>query len=124
MRERGAELEGVNLLEVAPVRAADWSEAGGRVVLELRAPASPWRAPLRWLGYLLSTKSIRLDEAGSLAWRLLDGRRTVREVAVAMRSELGDAVEPAEERLGTLVRMLRRGGMLSYPGVDALDGGG
>jgi len=112
-------LEGVNLLELAPRRVAPWSESGGRVVLQVEAPERPWRTPLDWLSYKMSTKKVRLDEVGSFAWKLLDGRRTVAQVAQKLRVEFGEQVDPAEERLGEMIRMLRRGGMIAYADWDA-----
>jgi hypothetical protein len=113
---------GANLLELAPTRTASWSEDAGRVVVEIPAPCRPWRAPFTWLSSKMSSKRVRLDEVGSLAWTLLDGRRTVGEVAAVLRERFGDRVEPAEERLGTLVRSLHRGGLVGYPGYDEIPG--
>ncbi len=108
--------EGSNLLELVPVRTAGWREDACRVVIEIPAPSRPWRAPIAWLSSKMSSKRVRLDEVGSLAWTLLDGRRTVGEVADALRERFGDRVEPAEERLGILLRSLHRGGLVGYPG--------
>lgn len=74
-----------------------------------------------WVDRLLHSMSasrIRLDELGSFAWLRLDGERTVAEVAELLRQEFGEQVEPAEERLGHLVRVMRREGFLAYPGWD------
>lgn len=113
---------GSNLLELVPHRTASWSEDAGRVVVEIPAPSRPWLAPLAWLSFKMSSKRIRLDEVGSLAWTLLDGRRSVGEVAAALRERFGDRVEPAEERLGTLLRMLHRGALVGYSGYDPIPG--
>jgi hypothetical protein len=66
----------------------------------------------------MAVKSLRLDEVGSFAWQLLDGEHTVGQVAVAVREHFGDAVEPAEERVGHLVRLLRQEGLIAYPEWD------
>jgi hypothetical protein len=107
-------LESVNLLELTPQPVVGWSEDDGRVVLRLQSPERPWRTPVEWLNYKMSAKSVRLDEVGSFAWKLLDGRRTVGQVAEELRVEFGEKVEPAEERLGEMIRMLHRGGMIDY----------
>ena len=107
-----------NLLELVPVRVAGWSEDADRVVLEIPAPSRRWWAPFTWLSSKTSSRRVRLDEVGSLAWNLLDGERTVGEVAAVLRERFGDRVEPAEERLGTLVRSLHRGGLVGYAGYD------
>lgn len=118
LRPRQASLDGVNLLGLAPRRVASWSEEGGLVVLRVQAPACPWRTPFEWLSYKMSAKSVRLDEVGSFAWKLLDGRRTVAQVAERLRVQFGDQVDPAEERLGEMIRMLRDGRMLVYASWD------
>ena len=119
MRTRRDELEDNNLLELTPVRVAAWEEIGGRVVVRRPPPASRGlRALLDRLLHLLSVGRIRLDERGSFVWKLLDGAHTVGQVANAARQRFGDAVEPAEERVGSLVRMLRHQALVAYPGWD------
>jgi hypothetical protein len=91
----------------------------GRVVIERPEPRGRgWRKPLEWVGFWMSTRRIRLDTRGSFAWKLLDGRTSVQQAAEALRAEFGDDVEPAEERVGKLIRQLRSQEMLSYPGWD------
>ena len=114
--------EGSNLLELAPFRTAGWSEDADQVILEIPAPGRPWWAPFAWLSSKKPGRRVRLDEVGSLAWTLLDGRRTVGEVAAVLRQRFGDRVEPAEERLGTLVRSLHQGGLVGYAGYDEIPG--
>lgn len=90
-----------------------------RVVIE--RPKPKWRrlaAPLEWLGFLMSSKRIRLDPKGSFAWKLLDGGSSVQCVADRMRAEFGAEIEPAEERVGLLIRQLRTQELLVYPGWD------
>jgi hypothetical protein len=118
-RRRTDELETVNLLDVSPVRLADWTEKQGRVVV-IR-PKSLRAGPLRWVDlllYLLSARRVRLDPFGSFAWLQFDGKRSVGQVVVLLREEFGEEVEPAEERLGHLVRVFRREGFVAYPGWD------
>ena len=112
-------LEQVNVLDLAPVRRANWVEKNGRVVIERPKPLRKTPATLfEWLGYHMSMRLIRLDEVGSETWRLLDGHRTVGDVAGSLRRKFGEAVEPAEERVGRLVQLLHRQDFVSYPGWD------
>jgi hypothetical protein len=113
-------LQGINLLEIAPVRLASWREDGDRVVVERPPPAGRGlRRLVDQVGFLLAARRLRLDAIGSFAWKHLDGSTTVGEVAAALRDAFGEAAEPAEERLGRFVRELRRDGFLAYPGWDA-----
>ncbi len=109
-------MEQVNLLEIAPVRLAEWEEIEGRVVVH--RPLPPARGLRRlWERFVfeLAAKRIRLDETGSHVWLLLDGERTVGQVADQLRERLGDAIEPAEERLGQLLHVLHREKFIGYP---------
>jgi hypothetical protein len=109
-------------LELAPVRLAPWREVDGRVVIERPKPESARRIREQ-LRYWLAVRRIRLDDRGSLAWKLFDGTKTVADVAVALREEFGEQVEPAEDRAGHLVRMLHREDLLAYPGWDEIQPG-
>ena len=121
-RARKDPLEEINLLELAPVRLADWSQdEEGWVTLERPRPRSKGLKRLSdLLGYYSSPKRVRLDAVGSLAWKHLDGRPTVAEIARKIRDEFGEEAEPAEERVGLFVRLLRGEGMVAYPGWDEL----
>jgi hypothetical protein len=118
-KSREAELEGVNLMGLAPSRMADWEEVEGRVVI-LRPPSALHGARGLVDRFLnrMSAQRVRLDEVGSFAWRQLDGDRTVSEVGELMRAEFGERVEPVEERLGHLIRVMRNEGFIGYPGWD------
>ena len=104
---------------LAPLRFATWEEEGGRVVVVRPRPSTRgFRGLLDRFFHKMSASRIRLDEVGSSAWLLLDGERTVAEVAALLREEFGEKVHPAEERLGHLIWMLRKEGLLGYPGWD------
>jgi hypothetical protein len=112
-------LEQVNVLDLVPVRRASWVEKDGRVVIERPKPERRSLAALfEWLGFYMSMRKIRLDEPGSEAWRLLDGRRTVHDVVRDLRERFGDEVEPAEERVGRLVQLFHQEDFISYPDWD------
>ena len=117
--DREKELEGIDLLRLAPFRLASWEEVDGRVVV-VRPPPSDTgaRRVLDRFLHRMSAKRIRLDDVGSFSWIHLDGERTVAEVADLLRVEFGDRVDPVEERLGHLVRLMRQEGFLGYSGWD------
>jgi Tfp pilus assembly protein PilN len=116
-RRKAKELEQINLLELMPVRLATWSEKEGRVVIERPKPTGAGRVGEK-LRYWLAVRRIRLDERGSLVWLMLDGAKSVAQVADALREEFGEQVEPAEDRAGQLIRMLHKEDLVAYPGWD------
>ena len=112
MRPQGTDQ---NLLDLVPERTAEWEERADTVVLRRPWPQAAWYLlPLEWLRYGLAVRRIRLDDVGSAVWRACDGHRTVGEIALCLRERFGPPVEPVEERLGVLVRQLRREGLLTY----------
>ena len=119
--KRRATLEGINLLDLKPVRLADWEEKEGRVVLIRPAPSSRGlRKLLDSVTGWMSPQKVRLDAVGSAGWRLLDGAHTTAEVAAVLREQFGEEIEPVEERLGEFIRMLRYQGFLAYPDWDPI----
>jgi hypothetical protein len=126
-RRRAVLLARMNLLELVPVRTARWEERDTRVVLTRPRPDAGIRRRrpgwlvdrlVGWLGYALAPARLRLDDLGSATWRRLDGAATVGEVASAVREVFGEAAEPAEERVGTFVRLLHRDGFLALPAME------
>ena len=111
---------GVNLLDVTPRREVLWEEDGGGLVTLVpeRPKVRGLRSLGRWLRYVMAPPRIRLDDVGSYAWLRLDGRTTVGGVAEKVREQFGDRVEPVEQRLGQLVRLLRHERFVSYPELE------
>jgi hypothetical protein len=108
-------LEAVNVLELTPARVAESEDVQGRIVLARPAPTTTGlRGAIDRVLNAMSAKRIRLDEHGSFVWRHLDGERTVGDIARLTRAEFGDAVEPAEERVGKLVQVMHREGLVDY----------
>ncbi len=120
MVDRLESLQEINLLDLRPQRLAAWEELDGDVVIARPAPPVPWfRSIGRWVSFAMSTRRIRLDERGGFIWKCLDGNRTVADVVAEARARFGEDVEPAEERVGLLVRHLRQEELVAYPGWDA-----
>lgn len=118
-KQREEALKEINLLDLAPLRAAEWEEVDGKVVVLRPEPATRGlRGLLDRFFHRMSARRIRLDEVGSVAWRLLDGERTAAEVAETLSREFGDRVEPSQQRLASFIWMMRREGLLFYPGWD------
>ena len=119
-RRRRSHLEGVNLLDVCPVRQADWREDEELVILTRRHPRARGQKGLAArLDHWLATPHLKLDGTGTFAWKRLDGRTTVREVAEALRQAYGEGAEPVEQRLGAFIRLLHREGLVSYRDLDS-----
>ena len=112
--------EKINLLDVIPFRSTHITtetESDGTVVI-----AFP-RFKYDWMRRFLLPKGmspdihVRLEEHGSAVWRLIDGRRTVREIV----SQLADHFHPDENyasRVTTYVMQLRKDGFIKLLSVN------
>ncbi|MCL7961135.1 MAG: PqqD family protein [marine benthic group bacterium] len=114
-RDRDARI-GPNLLDMTPVREVEWEEDESGVVTLVRSRPRV-RGPRsvgRWVSFMLAPPRIRLDEVGSFAWLRMSGTIKVGDLAALVREEFGERVDPVNQRLGHLVRLLKRERFVSY----------
>ncbi|MCU0453692.1 MAG: PqqD family protein [Bacteroidetes bacterium] len=104
-----------NLLDLTPVRAREWVEEDGRVVVLMPKFRHRWMAP--WLQPLLRKPNVRvkLDDLGSAVWRLCDGTTPVARMAEVIQAQFGGNAEPVLERIGAFLRKLEDGDLLTIP---------
>ena len=55
---------------------------------------------------------VRLDEMGSFVWGLMDGQRTVYDIAVKVSGQYGEDAEPLYDRLVQYMVMLSENGII------------
>ncbi len=102
-----------NLLTMIPAPAVESEIRDGLAVLLLP------RTPNRFLARIFPPArrprvvKIHLDEFGSFVWSAMDGRRTVYDIAAALRERFGGDVEPVYERLGLFINLLARRRLIS-----------
>ena len=61
---------------------------------------------------------IHLDEMGSFVFPLIDGKRTVCDIAELVGEHFGEAANPLYERLAKYMQILRNNGFIYYIGKD------
>lgn len=112
--------EAPNLLDLKPARRVEWEDVGeDRVVLLV--PKFSHRFWVKWLLPRLRKPffRVKLDEYGTLVWKLCDGETTVLEIGEQMRERFGDDAEPLYDRLAVFIKRLERGDLLLFAGDDA-----
>ena len=57
---------------------------------------------------------IDFDEMSSFLWEIIDGRKTVEEIAGAFKDEFGDKAEPLYNRLAQFLRILKQNDFILY----------
>jgi hypothetical protein len=67
--------------------------------------------------------SVNLDKFGSFVWQNIDGNRSFGDIAIKMKEEFGESVEPVDDRLGQFINSLRRYDFITFTNIDdiALD---
>ena len=111
-----------NLLELVPRRIGE-CETSDEGVVTLLMPRFRNRLLRRFIEPRLDpsrrTIKLKLDDIGSAVWLLIDGRRSVREIAERLSERFGERIEnQCYERLGVFFQQLERGRFVSYVNLE------
>ena len=91
----------INYLDLIPVRAEglEWyTDYNGKVVLKVKNTGFFNEIAQKFFDKPKYTK-VHLDEHGSFVWPLIDGEKTVMELAQLQKEHFGDEVEPLYPRI-------------------------
>jgi hypothetical protein len=103
-----------NILGKVPYRRVKGVEADGRIFVVMPKFDRPWKEKAaKALGFPLEV-SIKLDARSSAAWKLIDGRTTVRAIGETMHGEFGEKIEPLYPRLAVLLRIMEQNHLIGY----------
>lgn len=97
-----------NYLDLVPERAAciPWSRDGsGRVVLEVENTGVFNRMAQRFFKRPKYTK-VHTEKYGSFLWPLIDGKRSVAELARLLKEEFGEEAEPLYPRIVKYIQIM------------------
>lgn len=97
-----------NYLEMIPVRNPEinWTtDDDGIITLEIENKGAANRIAQKLLKKPKITY-IHLDENGSFVWPLIDGKRTVMDIAQLVDAQFGEAAKPLYERLVKFFQIL------------------
>lgn len=104
----------LNYLDMTPVHLVRFDEEGGKVVLFEPKFKRAWLkklvSPLKKSEFI----KVKLDEFGSDTWRLIDGKRNVREISTELIKIFGDQIEPAELRVTKFLTSLMHNDYITF----------
>jgi len=105
----------INLLDLIPFKKvnSEKDEKGLEIILRpkfVKGPFKKWLQPRLKRPYF----KIHLDELGTSVWELIDGKRTVEQISALLRENLGEKIEPCEQRVCMFIQQLKSGDMIDY----------
>ena len=108
-----------NYLDYVPVidPRNTWSEADGKVTIHM-VHRGFYASIAQKFFHTPRVSHIDLDAMGSFIFPLIDGQRTVGDIAELVRTEFGKDAEPLYERLAKYMQILRNNGFIYYAGKD------
>ena len=91
----------INYLDLIPVKSEElhWhKDIKGRVILDVENTGLFNKIAQKVFNKPQYTK-VHLDAQGTFIWPLIDGKRTVSDIAALVKSEFGEAAEPLYPRI-------------------------
>lgn len=73
----------------------------------------------RWLVKKSNISDMVFDEKSSLVWLLIDGEKSIYDIAMEMAKKTGDTEEVAIERLVMYMRYIARKGWIKFVGIKS-----
>jgi len=104
-----------NYLDYIPVISEKntWSEEDGVVTIHM-VHRGFYAAIAQKFFHRPRVSHIALDEMGSFIFPLIDGKRTVEDIAQLVKERFGEAAEPLYDRLVQYMRILHNNGFIRY----------
>ena len=106
-----------NYLDYIPVISEKntWSEENGVVTIHM-VHRGFYAAIAQKFFKRPRVSHIELDTMGSFIFPLIDGRRTVGDIALLVKERFGEAAEPLYDRLVQYMKILHNNGFIRYGG--------
>ncbi|HOB19687.1 MAG TPA: PqqD family protein [Candidatus Atribacteria bacterium] len=98
-----------DFLKYIPAKAGDrqWAvDQSGAVILFLKRNGLAYRLTRPFTGGPELMK-VRLDDAGSFVWQLIDGKKSVGEIGKLLEERFGGSATPLYEKLGIFLTVLK-----------------
>lgn len=112
---RKNKFEGLNYLELTPVRRYEYVEKDTGLI-DVLVPRFNDKILGKYLQPRLKNKYIKanLDDIGTLTWQLIDGTSQVYQIADSLSTEFGERVHPSNDRLIAFLNQLYRNDFIYF----------
>ena len=104
-----------NFLDFIPVRKVDWEQdEKGKVCLLNEKTKNKFIKKIIGLFNKSQHIHIHLDELGTSAWLLIDGKRTVQKINEKMKGEFGEELTHSQQRLVYFFVLLKKNKFIGF----------
>jgi len=103
-----------NVLDKVPYRRVKGKTVDVKTRVIMPKFSKAWKAKAARALSIPEEVTINLDARSSAAWKLIDGKRTVREIGERMHDEFGEKIEPLYPRLAHLLRIMEMNDLIGY----------
>ena len=116
-----AKKQQTNYLDYIPVISDKntWSQENGKVTVHM-VHRGFYACIAQKFFHRPRVSHIDLDEMGSFIFALLDGERTIEDVAQLVKAEFGEKAEPLYDRLVKYMQILHNNGFIRFKGKDGV----
>ncbi len=113
--------EAQNILDMIPVRSYEWEEKENVIV---KVPRFRSRLGQKFCKLIKKdrTYNVNLDKYGSEAWKMCDGKRTVRAIGKALKEKFGEEIDPVYERMGEFFNIMEANRLITYKKMNLISG--
>lgn len=108
-----------NFLEAIPVKSEKigWQETEEGLVQLIIYRNGRIDKIMRKIFKTPNKMTIDLDEIGSYVWSSIDGSRNIFKISKLLKDNLGDKVEPINERLITFIKILKNNNFINLKNI-------
>jgi len=104
-----------NFLEYIPVRNIEWDkDEKERVYLIKEKSKKKFMKKIIWFFNKSQAFKIHLDELGTSAWELIDGKRNVYEIIQEMKKSHEENLDQAEQRVSNFFILLKKNKFVDF----------
>lgn len=95
-----------DLSKIYPKRACEFVEENGLITVHFYKQNLNWFDKHIFKKWASKPMKIDFDQIGSFVWKQCDGTKSVAEIALLLKTEMGDDFEKPEERVKLFVNQL------------------
>jgi hypothetical protein len=111
-------LKKLNYLEVTPIRKCDFNTNEEGVVTLIVPKFKNEKFNTWFLNHRKRFFRISLDEVGSVVWQQIDGVSKVYEICNKAQAELGEKVQPVDQRVTKFLTMLYDARYITFKEIE------